>query len=269
MSAFEQYTYYTKKYDISSPQFTDYFSEQIKNLTQEQRNDIPKDLKIKIKIDSEDGYTHTIYNLLQQLYVLYRVLNKRCYIVVEDEENGISVDEFLALDKEKFDKVNDENAKKLYTKAAFILGARDLINSFHYLNLLSYSPAYSYFLKLKNIRSTKYHHQEQSVKYICNLISMYEGRKKLITRNLGITTPEWYVMLLFADGMERGAAFAYKDRYHNAYNSSRKQISVAIKKLVDKGILQRFSKNKGATYILTPYGFDKLFEILGKYVVNY
>jgi len=261
------------KYDFVSDNFVNYFLAQIKGLTSSQKEKIPEVLRLKLysKSDNEKfvvGRSNSL-TIFQRLFILWRVMRKKIYIVIEDEDNGLSIEDFIkAKEWGEGRTVNEDRAGWLISQGHFVLGNKDLCEAFHYMQMISVSSAYKYLLTLKNLKPTKYHNYKVETDYIHSLIMNYESRKKLISRNAGVTVPEWYVLLYFSDGKEKGASSIYTGQYFNSHNASRMQLLNAIKSMVDRGFLTKYGKTFKATYIISPYGLDKLYEITSKYVIS-
>lgn len=255
------------KFDIQVDNFNGLFTLAVSQMTTEQKRNLPPEILAKLfKISGQPSQKKL--NFLQQLYVLCQGGGKEVYVVVGDEEKGIGIADFEKFKREqKRHKISQEAADYYLSKGVMVLGNRELMDWLSYLNSVSISPAYKYALSLKNVKAPKIKEVNKEFSYFCNLIMTYEGNKKRIVRQEGITIPELYILLYLSDGKEKRATASYVEVYRNSVNASRKQLLEAFKKLVMLGYAESFGKARATNYRISAKGKEKLYGIIHKHMI--
>jgi hypothetical protein len=262
-------SYYRSKFNIESDNFELYFEKQLATITDAGREAIPKDL---VLFKADGSIRHANVRKLDyqaKLYILWRCLKKRVWIVAENEEDGLSVEDFVKL-REAI-KRRDLGSKKsddLTTQATFVTGSRDLCDMFNYLRQLSASPAYNYLNKYKNFKSTKTSTQVREMNYIIRFLRHYEGQKKKWNTEKNLSMPEWYVLIFLYDKDYALGSQMYRETYLRAYQSSPKKIKAAFRSLQSRGLILKHGLNSGARMQITPMGRDLVNYILSTYNLN-
>jgi len=275
------------KFELICENFDLFFENNTSDLSERQKEEIPRELLFKMfrRGGQYKAKSTSKLSFISKLYVLWRVIKKRWFIVVEDYENGMSIEEFVRLKEKQEDEMPESHsANTLLTSGTFVLADKDLSNAFSYLNHLSTSSAYNYLIKTKNeflvnkkngttlknegttfpIREWK----NQAI-HIANFLSHYEANKKNFVMTIGLTIPEWLVLIAIYDGREVVSSQIYKNTYKYSYNSSSTQIKLAFGLLQNKGYINKIGFKKGAKIKITPMGIDVVNKILGKYALNY
>jgi hypothetical protein len=259
------------RFDIECENFDLYFASIVPLLTPQQKERLPRDITFKLFRKGGDFNTTSSSKLgfIAKLVILWKCLRKRVWVVVEDEENGLSVEQFLELrEAEKKKDYSIERASGFIGSATFITASKELGNTFAYLNLLSTGPAYNYLMKGKNKIPNKTKEWVDQMKYICRFLVCYEGNKKKVVSELNFTPPEWYILLCLYDGKEVKSNTIYQGTFKYAYQSSRHKMKLAFGFLQAKGFIEKTGAAKGTWFRITASGSDMVNTILSKYALN-
>lgn len=254
--------------DVGCENFDLFFDRQMSAITPEAKDSLPRDLSFKLFRGGGKWNSQATSRLgfLAKVFVLVKALRKRWFIVVEDEENGIGIEQFAKMQKDREYSVHA--AENLRLQGGFILGSKELMDYFHYLNQLSTSPAYNFLLRNKNIPPHKVEEANREVAYIVKFIAFWESNKKSIVADVGVSIPEIYVLLCLFDGNEAVGANIYNKRFKRAYQSSPGKIKTAFGTLQAKKYIIKLGQGKGARLQITALGRDVLRGILQKYAIN-
>lgn len=259
------------KTDISAENFDLFFSREFENISPQAKDGLPKDLSFKLfrKGGEFNSKSTSKLGFIEKLFVLWKCLNKRWWIVIEDEHKGISADQFVAL--KNAPKIRDytiEQSEELIASGTFILASNELCNTFSYLNHLGASGAYNYLIKAKNSPKNKVTEAQKEKSWVANFLANYDGQKKNIVANTGLTIPEFYVLLCLYDGSEVASSSIYKEKFKRAYQSTPSKIKLAFGTLQHRGYITKYGVVKGVKLKITPLGKDVLNGIFDKYIFN-
>jgi len=261
--------YFRAKFNIESDNFDLYFEKQLSTITEAGRDAIPKDIILFNTDGSVRRKTIKSLDYQAKLWILWKCLKKRIWTVVENEETGLNLEEFLEL-KEAIKK-RDLGVKKadgISAKSTFVTGDKDLCEMFNYLRQLSSSPAYNYLNKYKNFKPTKTSEQAREMKYIVRFIRNYEVQKKKWNIEKSISMPEWYVLIYLYDKDYGLGSAMYKETYLRVYHSSSRRIKQAFGSLQSRGLILKHGDKKGTRFQITPMGTDLVNYILSTYILN-
>ncbi len=259
------------RFDIECENFDLYFASVVPTLTPAQKEKLPRDITFKLfrKGGSFNTTSSSKLGFIARLVILWKCLRKRIWIVVEDEENGLTIEQFLELrEAQKKKDYSQERASGWIANATFITASKELGDTFAYLNLLSTGPAYNYLMKGKNNIQNKTSEWNKQMKFICNFLAHYESIKKVIVSEAKLSMPEFFVLLYYYNGKESAGSFLYKDFYKRAYQSSPTKIKTSFGTLQHIGYLEKTGQTKGASFRITALGSDTVNWILSKYVLN-
>lgn len=259
------------QFDIECVNFEHFFEAQASGMTEGQREQLPKELLYKIFTKGFRVNTKMSGKLsfIAKLFVLFKALRKRWIIIVEDDANGMTEEEYFKF-KDLTAKRNygQDNANELISTGTFVLGCTELVNTYSRLNNLSNSAAYNYLTKGKNKDYTKPEEYIRNQNYICRFVNHYDSQKKKIVMETGLTMAEWITLTYLYDGTERLGSFLYKEKFKYSYNSSSTKIKVSFGTLQSKGLITKHGTGKGCKLQITALGKEKTNSILQKYVVN-
>src|SRR5580692_1256254 len=227
-------------FDIGSENFDIYFFNQLSNIAPKARDELPRDVNFKIfrgggKVNAINSSKLSFVN---KLFILWKSLNKRWWIVVEDTEKGMSPGEFFKLreDVKKRD-YSTEKASSLKSTGEFVLANKELSDYFSYLNYLSNGPAYNYVSKPKEKIVNKAAEWNKRMRYIVKVFMAYEQNKKTWVSQYKIEMPEWYVLIYLYDGQEVKGAPIHQVTFRRAYQSSPTKIRKCFAVLQSKGLI--------------------------------
>ena len=257
--------------DLSAENFDLLFAREIENISPEAKDSLPDDISFKIfrKGGEFDSKSTSRLSFVEKLFVLWKARNKKYWIVVEDQQNGISVDQFLQLRNsyKKRDYSIDRAEEPAFT-GTFVLASKELGEAFEYLNRLCNSPAYNYLIKGKNKASTPAADWAKKMDYIVKFISCYEANKKGWVATTGVSIPEWLVLIYLYHRGEAAGAPIHKEFYKRAYQSSPYKLQKCFAVLQHKGFISKTGESKGAKLSITPLGKDTVNTILTKYALD-
>lgn len=262
---------FKQQFDISSDNFDFFFETELLKITEAQKESLPQDLVYKIinKGGIVNSKSTRKLSFLSKLFILFKALGKRCIIIIEDEEKGMNEEEYFKLKKKiaKHD-FGEKNVSSLITKATFVLGNKELVDTYHRLGLLSNSPAYNYLIAAKNKDYTKGGEWLASMNYINRFLSTYEANRKRIAMQTGLTMAEWLVLIHLYHGNLIPSSPIYKEWYRYSYNSSASKIKTAFSSLQQRSYVEKVGVSKAAKIRITALGRDKVNDVIAKYVVN-
>lgn len=249
----------------------------LENITPEQKKQIPNQLLVKI-FKNKAASVNTLSEQ-QKDYIYYFLFNKRIYKIVEDNERGMNIEEFI---KARDTYSRNRQAKKMLTVpdatgdmhfyGMFILGTKDLVDAMSYFWIVSHMPTFKLLSEVrktaKRIKNSKMEQVKHHTINLVRMISNYEAVKKRIPMEYSLTMPEWYMLMFFYDGEKKGST-GYREKYIYAYSASKNNLAGALVRLTKDGFLDRRGKAGRATYSLTPKGKDIVDKILLKVILNY
>lgn len=258
-------------FDIASDNFDYFFEKEVGLMGENQKELLPKELLYKVFSKGQRVNTKSTRKLsfLSKIFILFKALRKRVIIIVEDDANGMDEEEFFKW-KKLTSKQNygEDNASQLISQAAFILGNKELCDTFHRLNNLSVSPAYSYLINSKNKDYTKPNQWLNAMNYINRFLSNYESNRKKIAMQAGLSMAEWLVLIHIYHGKEVLSSSLYKEYYKYSYNTSATKLKGSYSNLQTRGFIEKIGVTNGAKIKITALGRDKVNEIMAKFVVN-
>ena len=135
------------------------------------------------------------------------------------------------------------------------------------MNNVTASASYQYALKIKNAVPTTFPKFQKEFLYFIEIFVKYEGSKKKIISETGISMSELFVLFYLYNGKDRSATPTYDYIYKGSFQSSRATILRAFKSLKEKTLLQQTGKTNMAVYKITPLGKVKVNEIIHKYII--
>lgn len=259
-------------FDIGCENFDHYFASQLPNLTPEAKDGLPRDVIFKLfrKGGNAKSKSTSKLSFLAKLYVLCRSLGKRWYLVIEDEEKGLKLDQFndiRRLLKER--ELDVENAGDLTLTGGFIFADRQLSDFFSYLNRLSTSKPYNYLVRAKNAPINPVSEENKAAAYVTQFLTNYEGRKKDFVSQSGMGIPEILVLMALFPGEEMVSSTFYNHLFKRAYQSSPAKIKSAFGLLQHKGYIRKWGVSKGAKMQITPLGKEIFSGIMHKFLLNW
>ena len=259
-------------FDIDCENLDLFFAHEIEKISPTAKSELPKDVAFKLFRGGGKFNTKSTSKLgfIAKLYILWKALNKRWWIVIEDEVNGMTPGQFMELRKAyKKRDYSPEQSNILKSSGSLILADKELGESLTYLNRLSASGAYNYVMKGKNAPKSKTTEDDKERAYIAKFLAAYEGQKKNIVSNTGLLIPEFYVLLLLFDGKDVPTSFIYREKFRRAYQSSPNKIKMAFSTLQARGLVTKTGVIRGATLQITSSGKELLNSVLEKYVLNW
>lgn len=259
------------RFDIDCQNFDYFFANQIPHIAPEAKEGLPKDVRFKLFRKGGEFQSKSTSKLgfLAKLFILWKCLNKRWWIVVEDEQKGMSIEQFQehhkAIKKRDFGIPKAEGA---VSTGYFVLASKELGDCFEYMNRVNNSSAYNYIAKAKNKIPNKTAEWNERMKYIVRFVLCYETQKKGFVAAMQLSIPEWYVLIALFPGKDTPGSELYRDLFKRAYQSSPSKIKGAFVQLQQRGYIQKTGQWKGATFRITALGRDIVCSVLEKYAIN-
>lgn len=255
--------------DIINDNFDIFFERQSKKIGQHEKELLPKPYLYKLfkggaELDVREGAK---FSFLQKLFVLWKALKYNIYIVVEDKD-GMGIEDFYKF-KEQHKKRNYSigQAGNVIANENFVLGNKELSDTFSYLNTLCTGRAYNFLSGTKN-RKTKVNHYLSHMKYFAKHYENYESKKKKMCLESGLDMPEFLMLMSLYYRDDIISSEIYKTIYKYSFHSSRTRFKAAFGSLQNKGFIQKSGVAKGAKFKLTELGSNKFNEIVQKYFIN-
>lgn len=258
-------------FDIDCEPLDLYFAHEMEKISPTAKAELPRDVAFKMFRGGGKFRTNSTSRLgfLAKLYILWKALNKRWWIFIEDEENGMTTGQFLELQKAyKKKDYSPDQANVLKSSGTMVLASKELGDTLTYLNRLSASGSYNYIMKGKNSIKNKTEedarHRSQIAKFLANFCAV---QKRMVT-GTGLTVPEFYVLLTLFDGKDLPGSFIYKEKFSRAYQSSQSKVKLAFGTLQARGLIVRNGVTRSATLQITSSGKELLNGMFEKYVLN-
>lgn len=260
------------QFDIASDNFDYFFEKEAALMAESQKELLPKELlfrlyakggRVNVKETAKMGF-------LAKLFVLFKALRKRVIIIVEDDANGMTEEEYFKWKKlTAKQNYSQENASKLITEAQFVLGNKELCDTYHRLNGLSGSPAYTYLSNARNKDYTRISKWIDGMNGVMRFLTHYEANRKKITLQTGLTMADWLVLIHLYHGNLTKGSLLYKEHYKYSFNTSARKIKGSFSALQVKGFIEKEGVTKDAKIRITALGKDKVCEISKNLVLNY
>jgi hypothetical protein len=259
------------RFEISCENFDLFFDHEMGKISPSAKAELPKDVGFKLFRGGGKLNTKSTSKLplVAKLYILWKCLNKRFWIMVEDDDEGMSTGQFMELRKaykKKDYSIDQVNVLKSYGE--FVLSSGELADSMTYLNRLSGSGAYNYALKGKNSVKNRVTEDFKERAYLARFLTNYDSQKKNIISSTGLTVPEFYVLLSLYEGKEVPTSHLSKEKFKRAYQSTPSKIKLAFGTLQSKGLVVKNGVIKGATLQITSSGKELLNSMFEKYILN-
>lgn len=258
-------------FDLDSEELGLYFVHEMDKISPEAKADLPKDVAFKLfrgggKLNTKSS---SKLGFIAKLYILWKCLNKRWWILIEDEENGIGSEQFMDLKKaQKKRESGIDQSAVLKSTGTLVLASKELGDTMTYLNRLSASGSYNYLMKGKNAPKSKTTEDTKERAYIAKFLANYESNKKSIISTAGLVMPEFYVLMTVYEGKDVPMSYISNDKFKRAYQSSNTKIKAAFSTLQARGLVVKTGVVRGATLQITSSGKELLNGILEKFVLN-
>jgi hypothetical protein len=259
-------------FDIDCEALDLFFSHEIEKISPTAKSELPKDVSFKLFRGGGKFNTKSTSKLgfIAKLYILWKALTKRWWILIEDEENGITPGQFMDLRKAyKKRDYSPEQAAVLKSTGTIVLASTELAHTMTYLNRLSASGAYNYIMKGKNAPKSKTTEDDKERVQIAKFLAHYEGQKKNIVSSAGLAIPELYVLLTLFEGKDVPTSLISKEKFRRAYQSSPNKIKMAFSTLQTRGLAAKTGVIRGATLQITSSGKELLNTVFEKYILNW
>lgn len=255
---------YKTRIDISLENFDNYFWAHVPGMSPLAKEGLPRDIHFNLfhaRKSKKIGF-------MEYLYVLTAALGKRWVLMVMDEYNGMTAedfDKFLKITKKK-DSV--AGAEALIEKGEFVLAGKELFDAAAAMNTFSISPAYTYLSKVKNLPKNKVTESEKEIGHLLKFLQNYEiNKKKWATNHQFITVPEWYVLIALFAGNEVNSRSLYRDIYRQTFQCSINKITKAFTTLHSRGMVEKIGSTRGLRLKITPSGKEMARSLLTKYMI--
>lgn len=259
-------------YDIQSDNFELYFDKQLDAITPKNREFMPKSLAHKLySVEGKRRRNGGRIPFATKLWILWRLLKKRIWIVVEDQDGGIGIEDFVKL-REAKKLHNHEIVDDLMENATFVTGDKDLCYAMQAIHGASASPHYNYINRTRNrkdiVKSCNTEEAKKQLKFICKFLQNYEAIRKDITVKCGLAFCEWLVLIhLYHIGKETTGSTIYREIYRRGYNSSENKIRNAFITLQQNGFIRKIGLTRGAKFEITALGIDAVHRVMNKLVL--
>lgn len=249
------------RFNIECENFDLYFEKLVPTIGSAAKEGLPRDVLYKMRRKK--------LGFIGKLFILWKCLRKRWWIVVEEEEGGLTIEQFVELrEAVKRRDYGVPKAEGYVSTGMFVTATKELADSFEYLNRLSNSPAYNYIQRAKNKIPNNTAQWNEQMKFIVRMLAFYESKKKTWVEEKGIMIPDFLVLLYCYCGDEVKGSDMYGSFYKRAYQSSPRKIKVAFMTLQGRGYLKKIGNTSTAKWQITPLGKELINSILTKYALN-
>lgn len=257
------------KFDIAHENFDLFFARKTYNLSDKQKDLLPDEINFKLFNGGGQFHAKNSYKLsfLAKLFVLIKALKYRFTVFLEDEKEGISVEDYLR--QRGSNGHSQPVSNDLEMTGDFVLAGRELFDAFNRLNAIHTSPQYNYLVKEKNFPTPDIVLWKNQMNYIISFFANYEANKKKVILNMGLSLAELLTLFYLYDGQEKLSSSVYSEKYKYAYNAGKREIQEGFKTLQDKGLVQKIGKFKGCRLKITTLGKDMITNIVRKYFIDF
>lgn len=256
------------KIQLQNEAFDLYFAAAASNLSQRQRESLPLTIYRGLFLKNQNFKVSSL-SFMRKLYILLKALNKRFFLVIEDQENGISPDNFMAfVQAEKARELMPDSPWENSVNYSFCLADKSLVEWLSYLGGICDSPAYKYSLKLKNENLKQFPKFKEEITYLTKLLVRFETKKRAIERDRGITMSELYLLLYLYDGGKKKLPSFYNDVFKYTIGCSRRTMTDALRKMLFEKSVEKFGGFRTSEYRITPYGAQMVNEIIKSHIVS-
>jgi hypothetical protein len=261
-----------KNAQLYNENFEHFFTEKLLTLTPEQRLSLPKELSFKLfKYGNEGSAEKLTFN--EKFYMLQTVFQCDFVITVMDAENGLSIADYTdALKAQKGKMLNGELLSKLRLKSGFALGGKELMQSITYISHVCCTSIYQLVKKHVPAANHKKNQDFVTEKLAFNktleFLRNYEGNKKLIAMNYGLSTPEWYALVYFSTN-EAFAVDFYNRDYIYSYNSNKANLFKGVQRMHQQGYLIKRKAGNKDKYTISAKGMDLLNRIFNNILLKF
>lgn len=259
------------KFDLLNENFDNFFANEIALINDQQKSRLPQDIILRL-FRPNGTYNATSTNkfsFIAKLYILWKALNKRVFIVVESEK-GIDIPMYDSIRKSKNKRLNEhENSEVLLLDSVFISGSKELCDTFSFMNNLSTSPSYNYLTQSKNTAPIHITAWKRRMGYITRFISNYEAKRKDIVVRKSLSIAQWAVLIYLYDLNKVKSNEIYQIKYRNGYQISQAEIIKANAILQRDGMIERIGEGKALYYKITSIGTDKVNDIFRTMLFNF
>lgn len=260
------------KFDIQSDNFELFFEAQMNGMADYQRERIPTEIRAKVFKPSGKINSRSIrkLNFLGKLWILFKALKKRVWILIENEETGLTIEEFVELGKAvRIRDMGQKRAESLKASGTFCTASKELGDTLDYLNGLSVGPMYNYLMKYRNFEGTGTARNFEEKVAIIRMIRYYEANKRVWSWGGRLNLQEWYALTYLYDKEWVNGSQIHSGFYKNAYYGSYTLMRRVYSSLLSKSFIQKQGYRSGAVYRITPLGRDAVDSILKQYAINY
>jgi len=260
-------------YKLENENFDLYVNNEVKKLSEDERKSLPTKLMLKICNRSGRFLARNKLSFFEKIFTLWKARGKRFYIVIEDEEQGMSLSDFEKYrSNELKNKVDREELGSPYEQAKlegfFVLGTKELCDTFSYMNKTTCSPMYNYLVKAKNFPPSKISQYKQEVNYIVRFLWTYESIKKKLNTSLRLNMPELLILMYLYEGKTMVSSDIHKKVFRYCYQSSVTKIKVSFGTLQNMGMITKIGFKRNAKLSITELGKEKVNQVLNA-VVNF
>lgn len=257
--------------DVYVPHFDLILLELLNNMTAEQQELVPAELKFKIFKKKEASVEKM--NVIEKMYLLSVCFKRAIVFSTFDPEKGISAKEFKsAIDAQRGNLNNSELLEQMKIPGLFVHSDKELMRSWQYMNHIQCSDIYELVKgahpREMTKRETKYKLYQRNLSGVLRTFCNYESHKKDVIINFGISVPKLYALLYFYDGEKKGSDF-YTIAFKHAYTSNRGDLGGALAELFQTGYLTRRGARKNMRYSITSKGIELLTRVMNKLIYNY
>lgn len=257
--------------DIYAPNFDYMLLQKINNMTPDQRELIPPELKFKIFKKKEASVDNM--NFTEKMYLLSVCFKQTVIIATMDEDANISAKEFKnVIEAQKGNLKNVDILEAMHVKGLFVQSDKELMRAWQYMNHLQGTDIYDLIKgahpREASKRELKFKNYQRNIAGVVRAFANYESKKKDVLINFQISVPKLYALLYFYDGEKKGSDF-YNIAFKHAYTSNRGDLSSALAELYQNGYLDRRGARKNMRYSITSRGIEFLIRILNKLIYNY
>lgn len=251
------------KYEVKSEALDLYFISEIQKLPELVLRQIPLSISFKYKKNMNPNDVRNV-SFAQKLWVLHTFCHKKVFVVAQDEECGLSLEEFCQAAAQASKDVRSEDAVVLKAEKVglYVGAAEDVVSSVSALHLLCNSPVYKYIKKLSSvggkIEESDYDRKRDVLSSVSSFLYNYEIAKRRLEKSKSFSPEKLFILFHYADGSLKPLSSLYKTP---SLLGQKTALRLMSEMMIDRWFIQD-GKGKGVCYRITTLGQHELDNIL-------
>lgn len=255
------------KIDFQAESFDNYFGVYVSKMTQEHRASLSPNILFRL-FKKKGKQEFEKVSFFKKWYILMRAFKKRLFIVIEDQVNGLTPEQFIEFkNRKKRQEPGVADAEELIGHGVCVLGNSDLVNWLAHLNGICDGPTYNYAIKIKNNQSVKFPQISKEIAYFSSVLFNYEFNKVKFFREREFGQVEFLILLYLYDGGQKESTPFYTQILKGYPGCGRRTTMDGFRRMESMGYITKLGVTNFTGYRITDLGKQVYHEILKKYII--